>query len=131
MITMGTESICAFAIPVTRLVAPGPDVAKQTPILKNMTNDPFLENACCSTTNDSSNVLSYFIHKDKEIEVYNNIVKQMALVLKDVDVISKALLFYSPINTKTVYPPLKNEFSENTIYTAFIVYCKFNTIFSS
>lgn len=103
-------------------------VAKQTPILKNMTNDPFLENACCSTTNDSSNVLSYFIHKDKEIEVYNNIVKQMALVLKDVDVISKALLFYSPINTKTVYPPLKNEFSENTIYTAFIVYCKFNTI---
>ena len=103
-------------------------VAKQTPILKNMTNDPFLENACCSTTNESSNVLSYFIHKDKEIDVYNNMVKQMGLTLKDVDVISKALLFYSPINTKTVYPPLKNEFSENTIYTAFIVYCKFNTI---
>ena len=27
-----------------------------------------------------------------------------------------------------VYPPLKNDFSETTIYTAFIVYCKFNTI---
>tara|TARA_Y200000002_G_scaffold383222_1_gene404148 strand:- start:4000 stop:10041 length:6042 start_codon:yes stop_codon:yes gene_type:complete len=103
-------------------------VAKQVPILKNMTNDPFLENACCSTTNEGSNVLSYFIQKDKEIEVYNNIVKQMGLTLKDVDVITRALLFYSPINTKTVYPPLKNEFSEYTIYTAFIVYCKFNTI---
>ena len=31
IITMGTESICAVAIPVTRLVAPGPEVPKQTP----------------------------------------------------------------------------------------------------
>ena len=29
--TMGTESMCASAIGVTRLVAPGPDVAMQTP----------------------------------------------------------------------------------------------------
>ena len=29
--TMGTESIYAVAIPVTRLVAPGPDVARHTP----------------------------------------------------------------------------------------------------
>ena len=28
---MGEESAYAVAIPVTRLVAPGPDVAKQTP----------------------------------------------------------------------------------------------------
>ena len=31
--TMGTESICAVAMPVTRLVAPGPEVPKQTPTL--------------------------------------------------------------------------------------------------
>ncbi len=31
--TMGTESIQALAMPVTRLVAPGPDVAKHTPTL--------------------------------------------------------------------------------------------------
>ena len=30
---MGTESIWAVAIPVTRLVAPGPEVPKQTPHL--------------------------------------------------------------------------------------------------
>ena len=103
-------------------------VSKQAPILKNMTNDPFLENACCSTTSQSSNVLNYFINKDKEIEIYNNMVKQMGITLQDVAVITKGLLLYSPINTKMVYPPLKGEFSETTIYTAFIVYCKFNTI---
>ena len=31
MATIGTESMYAVAIPVTRLVAPGPDVARQTP----------------------------------------------------------------------------------------------------
>ena len=29
--TIGVESICASAIPVIRFVAPGPEVAKQTP----------------------------------------------------------------------------------------------------
>ena len=33
MATMGTESICAVAMPVTRLVAPGPEVAMHTPTL--------------------------------------------------------------------------------------------------
>ena len=31
--TMGTESMYAVAMPVTRLVAPGPEVAMQTPTL--------------------------------------------------------------------------------------------------
>ena len=31
--TIGTESIYAVAIPVTRLVAPGPEVARHTPTL--------------------------------------------------------------------------------------------------
>ena len=33
MATMATESIWAAAMPVTRLVAPGPEVATQTPTL--------------------------------------------------------------------------------------------------
>lgn len=33
MQTMGTESIMALAMPVIRLVAPGPEVAMQTPTL--------------------------------------------------------------------------------------------------
>ena len=31
MASIGTESICAVIIPVTRFVAPGPEVARQTP----------------------------------------------------------------------------------------------------
>ena len=33
MATTGTESIYAVAMPVTRFVAPGPEVAMQTPVL--------------------------------------------------------------------------------------------------
>ena len=33
MATTGAESICAVMMPVTRLVAPGPEVATQTPTL--------------------------------------------------------------------------------------------------
>ena len=33
MQTIGTESIIALAMPVTRLVAPGPEVAMHTPTL--------------------------------------------------------------------------------------------------
>ncbi len=34
--TIGTESMNASAMPVTRLVAPGPDVAMQTPTLPDV-----------------------------------------------------------------------------------------------
>ena len=33
MATMGDESVCAVAMPVTRFVAPGPEVARHTPTL--------------------------------------------------------------------------------------------------
>ena len=66
-------------------------VSKQTPILKNMTNDPFLENACCSATVKAP-MYWYFIHKDKEIEIYNNMVKQMGITLEDVSVITRIIV---------------------------------------
>ena len=40
---------------------------------------------------------------------------------------SKAPILFYYKNTKPVYPPLVNEFSEETIYRAFITYCKFNS----
>jgi DNA-binding transcriptional MerR regulator len=56
-------------------------------------------------------------------------VQNLSDILEDIDYITKAGLFYSPINTKNIYPPVKQEFGESTIYKAFIAYCKFNTIF--
>ena len=48
------------------------------------------------------------------------------LVLTIGDMSKAPILFYYK-NTKPVYPALVNEFSEETIYRAFITYCKFNT----
>ena len=55
-------------------------------------------------------------------------VKNLSNILEDVTVISRGGLFYSPLNTKNLYPSLSGEFNENTIYTAFVVYCRFNSI---
>ena len=40
MQTMGVESICASAIPVTKLVAPGPEVAIATPTFPEVRAKP-------------------------------------------------------------------------------------------
>jgi hypothetical protein len=104
-------------------------VDKKTPILTNMVNDPFLENACCNEKANDTSTIDYFINEDKEISAYNIMVQNLSDILEDVDFITRAGLFYSPINTKNIYPPVKQEFGESTIYKAFITYCKFNTIF--
>jgi hypothetical protein len=104
-------------------------VSKKTMLLTNMVNDPFIENACCNEKNTDVTAIQYFINEDKEIGAFNAMVQNLSNILDDVDMITKARLFYSPINTKNIYPPVKQEFNETTIYRAFIVYCKFNTIF--
>lgn len=104
-------------------------VDKKTPVLTNMVNDPFLENACCNEKANDTSTIDYFINEDKEISAYNIMVQNLSDILEDIDFITKAGLFYSPINTKNIYPPVKQEFGESTIYKAFITYCKFNTIF--
>jgi hypothetical protein len=104
-------------------------VDKKTPVLTNMVNDPFLENACCNEKANDTSTIDYFINADKEIGAYNQMVQNLSDILEDIDVITKARMFYSPINTKNIYPPVKQEFGETTIYLAFIAYCKFNTIF--
>ena len=103
-------------------------VSKHSPILKNAANDPFMENACCDERNDHISTIQYFINNDKEIDIYNQMVGKLSLIIEDVTMITRGGLFYSPLNTKTLYPPLKPDFSEETIYQAFVVYCRFNSI---
>ena len=103
-------------------------VGQHAPLLKNVSSVPFLENACCDTIYNESSTIQYFVSKDKEIATFNTMVKNLTNILDDVHMITRAGLFYSPINTKNVYPLLKGDFSENTIYIAFIEYCRFNSI---
>ena len=98
-------------------------VEKEKLLLTNNSNIPFLQNACCNTGDYKT--IDYFIKKDANILNYNNIVSYLHNVLFDMVNMTEATVLLDPVNTKMVFPPLSNEFSEDTIYRAFIEYCNF------
>jgi len=97
-------------------------------LLANASNEPFVENSCCNE-NSSITTIDYFIKANGNIASYNTIVEELANILEDIKFITKAPLFFSMENTKNVYPVLPNqEFNEDTIYRAFIIFCKFTSL---
>jgi hypothetical protein len=104
-------------------------VDKKSLLLTNAANNPFLENACCNEKeNNGQTVLEYFEKNDKEIKLFNETVKELSHLLYDIYSVTKAPFFISKEDTKIQFPPLSNEFNEDTIYRAFIVMCKFNSV---
>ena len=104
-------------------------VKKKDMILSKMNNEYYLENACCQETNSQkTTAIGYFEKDDSRITEYNNIVANLSNIVSDIIGYSTAVLLYSPINTKNIYPPIKKEFSEKTIYNAFIYYCNFTSL---
>ena len=101
-------------------------VKKQNLLLHTSNNEPYLENACCES-NKSESVFEYFSNRSPNIIEYNDIVTRLSNIMGDVISYSKSGLFYTDINTKNHYPAIKNEFNEETIYLAFIFYCKFKS----
>jgi len=103
-------------------------VKKKDMILSKMNNEYYLENSCCQeTNNEKTTTIGYFEKEDSRISEYNTIVTNLSNILSDIVSYSFAVLLYSPINTKNIYPPIKKEFSEKTIYYAFIYYCNFTS----
>ena len=102
-------------------------VKKHNLLLHTSGNEPYLENSCCETNKDETTI-SYFTQRDPRIIEYNEIVTQLANMNEDIFSYSKSGLFYSNINTKNKYPNIISEFSEKTIYTAFIYFCKFKSL---
>jgi len=103
-------------------------ITQQSPLLRNAASDPFVENACCNTSSETGTTIGYFIEHEHDIHTYNDMVGKLSHILRDVNMVTRGGLFYSPLNTKTMYPPLKGDFSEQTIYQAFVIYCRFNSI---
>ena len=103
-------------------------VQNKTLLLRKMTSEPYVENACCNEKGDNQNVLQYFINDNKNIENYNTIVKKLTNVLADIEVYTRGQLFYSKSNLRNVFPPLMNDFNEETIYLGFIRFCHFNSL---
>lgn len=102
-------------------------ITKRTMLLKNSANEPFLENACCSEKGNMSTI-KYFAEEEPEIVIYNNIVRDLSYIIEDVNAVAKAPMFFCRENSKNIYAPLSDQYNDETIYRAFIVFCKFNSI---
>ena len=104
------------------------DIVKTHKVLLHTSiNEPYLENACCDS-NSNETTIDYFSSRSPDIIEFNNIVKKLSDMLDDIRGHSEALLFYSDINTKNIYPSISNTFSEKSFYLAFIFYCKFKSL---
>jgi hypothetical protein len=99
-------------------------VKQEKLLLTNNNNVPFLQNACCNTGDFIT--INYFINKDKNISNYNDIVNYLYNIQFDLINMGLPGILLDPNNTKLKFAPLTNEFSEDTIYKAFIHYCNFN-----
>ena len=102
-------------------------VNKEAPLLKNSIDEPFLENVCCNI--GSKNTIKYFAEREQSIVTHNDDVFALERKLEDVRFLSVAPYLYDPRDTKLVYPPIPDNFTEETIYRAFMRYCRFNSGF--
>ena len=102
-------------------------VHKKQLLLKNAANEAFLENSCCNEKGQYTTI-QYFEKENPDIGTYNNIVNDLTNILYDIHNITQADFLFCKENTKNNYPPLSDDFNEETIYRAFIVFCKFNSL---
>ena len=100
-------------------------VTQNAPLLKDITNTAFLQNACCNEGNKNAN--KYFTSKNKDIEKYNEYVESFAQLKRHIVKSVRASQLFCPIDTKITPPELSTALDEMTIYGGFIYYGKFNT----
>lgn len=100
-------------------------VKKNDALLSNNSGEPYLENSCCD--DGTINTLHYFEEKEKEIPVINQQIRELSNILLDTTNLGKAKILFFPKNTKPLHSVLSNDFSEETIYRAFIAFCRFNS----
>ena len=104
-------------------------VKKKDLTLSKLNNEYYLENSCCQQKNiDQKSTIAYFEKEDPRITDYNQIVENLTNILQDITSYSKAGILYSQINTKNIYPSIKKEFDNKTIYKAFIHFCHFKSL---
>lgn len=102
-------------------------IQKKKLLLKSMSNQQYIENACCNEPGYKS-AIDYFMDKDKNIKNYNDEAKKLVKILDDINNLYRATLFSTKVNTKYVYPNLSSQTNEETIYLAFIIFCKFKSL---
>ena len=123
LITELQSKIFLYSLNIIELIQQA--VKGEAMLLKNSTGEPFIENACCNESDKKT--LQYFIKKVPDIAVYNNKVVRLSDFYTDIKTIGKPSILYDPRVMKRSIPILDNTYSEETIYRAFIVYCRFNS----
>jgi hypothetical protein len=101
-------------------------VSKEAPILKTASMEPYLENACCNQ--EGTDTFTYFTSREPDIIRYNNGTVELKNILDDIRVMTEACILYEPYDTRNIIPQLPKDFTEDTIYRAFVTYCRFNSI---
>ena len=102
-------------------------INKKKLLLHSMSNQQYIENSCCNEL-DKRTTIQYFQDKEPDIITLNTNVQRLADLLTDIQKIYSPSLFTTKINTKNTYPPITLEFNEDTIYSAFILFCKFKSM---
>jgi hypothetical protein len=89
---------------------------------------PFMTNACCNEYESNTlTSLQYFIKDNANIEIYNKIVKELTALLRHSQKLAQSSIMNSKVDSKRVFPDISNEFSDETIYRAFISLCYFQS----
>ena len=117
--------IIAFSLAIQESIQ---KLVEKKDLLLKSAGQLFMDNACCNESgNKNITSLQYFINNDKNIEIYNNTVFSLTSLVHDIKILTQSAIMLSDINTKRTFPVLSNDFSEETIYYAFITLCKFQS----
>jgi hypothetical protein len=100
-------------------------INQQPVVLETLNGEAFVENACCN--NNMEPFYKFFSSQEKSIYRENDYVTNISNIYNYYTYITLPLMMYIPENTRLIYPVLNDDFTEKTIYLAYIKYCKFYT----
>jgi len=103
-------------------------IVEKKDLLMKASNQPFMENACCNDKEYGTlTALQYFVKENPNIEVNNNVVRELSKVINDLKILTESAIMLSEVDTKRIFPEIPNAYSEETIYRAFIDLCRFQS----
>jgi len=88
---------------------------------------PFLQNACCLESTDST-TLQFFVRQRPVIQEYNADAAKTQAEINRIVQMARAATYYDPKSTKPIFPPISPQFDERTIYMAFAAFCNYDNL---
>ena len=99
-------------------------IKKKDPLLKTISKNPFIENACCNENNAST--LNYFIKENDNIKKIMIASQELNDFVNEIKMYNKARLLYHNEFTGIRQPVIGDTLLEENIYYTFIKYCNLN-----